>query len=227
MPGILDRISTILRSNINATLDKAEDPEKMLDQILRDMTDAIEQAKGQVATVIAQEKQLEAERVGADRQAKDWDDKAQRAVKAGRDDLAVECLRRKKDFQGIATTYQQQFDSQHAMVTKLRSQLELLMRKRDEAARNRDVLIARHRQAMAQQNISKQLAAMSSLDHSSELGRMERRIKEQEARAAAEMELNTGPNASLDDQLAQLDAGDTMDDELKTLKSRMGMGGAR
>ena len=227
MPGILDRISTILRSNINAALDKAEDPEKMLDQILRDMSDAIEQAKGQVATVIAQEKQLEAERVGAERQAKDWDEKAQRAVRAGRDDLAVECLRRKKDFEGIAATYQQQFDSQHAMVTQLRSQLELLMRKRDEAARNRNVLIARHRQAIAQQNISKQLAAMSSLDHSSELGRMERRIREQEARAAAEMELNSGANTSLDDQLMQLEAGDTMDDELKTLKSRMGMGGAR
>ena len=227
MPGILDRISTILRSNINAALDKAEDPEKMLDQILRDMSDAIEQAKGQVATVIAQEKQLEAERASAQRQATDWDQKAQRAVKAGRDDLAVECLRRKKDFEGIAGTYQQQFDSQHAMVTQLRSQLDLLMRKRDEAARNRDVLIARHRQAIAQQNISKQLAAMSNLDHSSELGRMEHRIQEQEARAAAEMELNSGKNASLDDQLMQLEAGDTMDDELKSLKSRMGMGGAQ
>ncbi|HEX2913143.1 MAG TPA: PspA/IM30 family protein [Chloroflexia bacterium] len=227
MPGILDRISTILRSNINSMLDKAEDPEKMLDQIIRDMNDAIEQAKGQVATVIAQEKQLEAERINADRQAKEWDDKAQRAVKAGRDDLAVECLRRKKDFENISQTYQQQYDAQHGMVTKLRSQLELLMRKRDDAARNRDVMIARHRQAVAQQNISKQLAAMSGLDHSSEMARMDRRIREQEARAAAEMELNSGATASIDDQLMQLEAGDTMDDELKALKSRMGIGGAQ
>ncbi len=227
MPGILDRISTILRSNINAALDNAEDPEKMLDQILRDMNEAIQQAKGQVATVIAQEKQMEAERVGAERQAKEWEDKASRAVKAGRDDLAVECLRRKKDFDGIAQTYQQQYDSQHAMTTKLRSQLELLMRKRDDAARNRDVMIARHRQAIAQQQISKQMAALSNLDSSSELSRMDRRIREREARAAAEMELNSGATASIDDQLMQLDAGDTMDDELKSLKSRMGMGGAQ
>jgi len=227
MPGILDRISTILRSNINAALDRAEDPEKMLDQIIRDMNDAIEQAKGQVATVIAQEKQLEAEKTNAERSAKEWDDKAQRAVKAGRDDLAVECLRRKKDFEGIAVTYQQQFDSQHGMVTKLRSQLELLMRKRDDAVRNRDVMIARHRQAIAQSNIAKQLSAMNSLDSSSEIGRMDRRIREQEARAAAEMELNTGGAASIDDQLMQLEAGDTMDDELSALKSRMGMGGTK
>ncbi len=227
MAGILDRISTILRSNINAQLDRAEDPEKMLDQILRDMNEAIEQAKGQVATVIAGEKQLEAERANALRQGKEWEDKASRAVKAGRDDLAIECLRRQKEFEGIAQTYSQQYDSQHSMVTKLRSQLELLMRKRDDAARNRDVMIARNRQAIAQQNISKQLAAMSGLDHSSELSRMDRRIREKEARAAAEMELNTGGAASIDDQLLQLDAGDTMDDELKALKSRMGIGGSQ
>ena len=226
MPGILDRISTILRSNINAALDRAEDPEKMLDQIIRDMNDAIEQAKGQVATVIAQEKQLEAEKANAERQAKEWDNKAQRAVKAGRDDLAVEWLRRKKDYEGIAVTYQQQFDSQHGMVEKLRGQLDLLMRKRDDAVRNRDVMIARHRQAIAQSNIAKQLAAMNNLDASSEMGRIDRRIREQEARASAEMELNTGGASSIDDQLAQLEAGDTMDDELKALKSRMGMGGA-
>jgi phage shock protein A len=191
------------------------------------MNDAIEQAKGQVATVIAQEKQLEAEKTNAERSAKEWDDKAQRAVKAGRDDLAVECLRRKKDFEGIAVTYQQQFDSQHGMVTKLRSQLELLMRKRDDAVRNRDVMIARHRQAIAQSNIAKQLSAMNTLDSSSEIGRMDRRIREQEARAAAEMELNTGGATSIDDQLMQLEAGDTMDDELSALKSRMGMGGTK
>ena len=199
----------------------------MLDQIIRDMNDAIEQAKGQVATVIAQEKQLEAEKTNAERSAKEWDDKAQRAVKAGRDDLAVECLRRKKDFEGIATTYQQQFDSQPGMVTKLRSQLELLMRKRDDSVRNRDVMIARHRQAIAQSNIAKQLSAMNSLDSSSEIGRMDRRIREQEARASAEMELNTGGASSIDDQLMQLEAGDTMDDELSALKSRMGMGGTK
>ncbi len=227
MAGILDRISTILRSNINSALDRAEDPEKMLDQIIRDMNDAIEQAKGQVATVIAQEKQLEAEKINAERSAKEWEDKASRAVKAGRDDLAVECLRRKKDFEGIASTYQQQFDSQHGMVTKLRSQLELLMRKRDDAVRNRDVMIARHRQAIAQSNIAKQLSAMNSMDSSSEIGRMDRRIREQEARASAEMELNTGGASSIDDQLMQLEAGDTMDDELSALKSKMGMGGTK
>jgi phage shock protein A len=225
MAGILDRVSTILRANINSMLDKAEDPEKVLDQIIRDMNEAIEQAKGQVATVIAQEKQLEAERIGAERQAREWEQKAERAIKAGRDDLAVECLRRKKDFENIVQTYQQQYDAQHSMVTKLRSQLEALMRKRDDAVRNRDVMIARYRQAKAQQQMAKTLQSMNMLDAGSELARMDRRIREKEAQAAAQMEMNTGAASTIDDQLAELEAGDPMEDELKALKSRMGMGG--
>lgn len=223
--GILDRISTILRSNINAALDKAEDPEKMLDQIIRDMASAIEEAKGQVAGVIAQEKQLEAEKGNAERSAAEWGQRAERAVKAGRDDLAREALRRKKDFEGIATTYQQQYDTQHQMVVKLRSQLDLLIRKYEDAVRNKDVMIARHRTAIAQRNVNKQIAAMSGLDHSSEISRMDRRIREMEARASAEAELASGGASSLEDQFAQLEAGDDMDDELKALKSKMGMGG--
>jgi phage shock protein A len=223
--GILDRISTILRSNINAALDKAENPEKMLDQIIRDMASAIEEAKGQVAGVIAQEKQLEAEKNNAMRSSDEWGRRAEQAVKAGRDDLAREALRRKKDFEQIATTYQQQYDTQHNMTVQLRSQLDALIRKYEDARRNRDVLIARYRTAEAQKQVSKQVAAISGLDHSSELSRMDRRIREMEAKAAAEAELAKGGTGTLEDQFAQLEAGDEMDDELRALKSKMGMGG--
>ncbi len=223
--GILDRISTILRSNINASLDRAEDPEKMLTQIIRDMSSAIEEAKGQVAGVIAQEKLLEAEKAGAERSAEEWGHRAEKAVGAGRDDLAREALRRKKDFEGISATYQQQYDSQHQMTSQLRSQLELLMRKYDDAVRNKDVMIARHRSAQAAQNVSKVMGNLNGMDHSSELARMDQRLKQEEARANAMVELNSGGNASIEDQFAQLEHGDGMDDELKALKAKMGMGG--
>ena len=221
--GVLDRISTIMRSNINDMLDKAEDPEKMLDQIIRDMAGAIEEAKGQVAGVIAQEKLLEAEMNNAKRSSDEWSNKAEKAVRAGRDDLAKEALRRQKDFQGIVATYGQQYEAQHQMTTKLRTQLDLLMRKYDDAVRNRDVMVARHRQAIAAQQVNKQIAAISGLDHTSELARMDRRIRTEEARAEAEMQLGSGANASIDDQFAQLDATSDLDDELSALKGRMGL----
>jgi len=223
--GILDRISTILRANINASLDKAEDPEKMLNQIIRDMASAIEEAKGQVAGVIAQEKQLEAEKTNAERSAAEWSERAERAIKAGRDDLAREALRRKKDFEGISTTYQTQWDTQHQMTSQLRGQLDQLIRKYEDSVRNKDVMLARYRTAKAQQSVSKQIASMSGLDHSSQIGQMDQRIRQMEARAAADAELAGAGANSLEDQFAQLEAGDDMDDELKALKSKMGMGG--
>jgi phage shock protein A len=220
--GILDRISTILRSNINSALDKAENPEKMLDQIIRDMAQAIEEAKGQVAGVIAGEKQLEAEKVQAEKQSNEWGNRAEKAIRAGRDDLAREALRRKKDFESNAEQYQAQWDAQHQMVTKLRSQLDLLIRKYDEAVRNRDVLIARHRTAKAQSQMNKTLKDIQGKDLTSDFSRMDRRIKEMEARASAEAELNNA-SSTIDDQFAMLDAGDEMDDELAALKSKMGV----
>lgn len=219
--GILDRISTILRANINTMLDKAEDPEKMLDQIIRDMSSAIQEARGQTAMVIAQEKQLEAEKVNAQKSADQWADRAEKAVRAGRDDLAVEALKRKKDFDGISTTYGTQLEAQHQMSEKLRSQLQLLQGKYDDAVRNRDVMIARHRQAMAAQNINRQIAALNGLDHSSELARMDQRIRQEEALASAQEDLQ---HISVEDQFRQLEAGAGVDDELKQLKARMGMG---
>jgi phage shock protein A len=188
------------------------------------MSSAIEEAKGQVAGVIAQEKQTEAEMNSNLRQSQEWSDRAEKAVKAGRDDLAREALRRKKDLEGIATTYKQQFDTQHQMSQQLRTQLDALIRKYEDSVRNRDVMLARYRTAQAQQQINKQMSAMSGLDHSSEIGRMDRRIREMEARSSAEAELNKG-SSTLEDQFAQLDATDDMDDDLKALKSKMGMGG--
>jgi phage shock protein A len=222
--GILDRISTILRSNINSALDKAEDPEKMLDQIIRDMGNAIEEAKGQVALVIAQEKQIEAERSNTQKQQQQWADRAEKAVRAGRDDLATEALRRKRDLDNIIATYSQQYEAQHQMSSKLRGQLDLLQNKYDDAVRNRDVMIARHRQALASQKINKQIAAISGLDHSSELARMDQRIRQEEALAAAHEELQSS-TSSVEDQFRMLEAHDNVDEDLKQLKARMGMGG--
>src|SRR5438094_10631097 len=96
--GILDRISTILRANINALLDQAEDPEKSFDQIIRDMADAIGQARGQVAEMIAQEKLLEADMARSQSLAREWGQKAELAVGRGADDLAKEALRHKIDY---------------------------------------------------------------------------------------------------------------------------------
>jgi len=108
--GILNRISTITRSNINAMLDQAEDPEKMLDQLTRDMASGIQQARVEVAKMIADEKELQANAERSQQLADDWQSKAELAVKKGAEDLAREALRRKIDYGNNAKVYQSQWN---------------------------------------------------------------------------------------------------------------------
>jgi phage shock protein A len=221
--GILDRLSTILRANINAMLDQAEDPEKTLDQLIRDMADAIGQARGQVAEMIAQEKLLEADMERNHNLANEWGAKAELAVSRGADDLAKEALRRKIDYEKNAQAYQSQLVAQQEVVTKLKFDLEQLEQKYESAIRNRESLIARHRRAVAQQKVAQTAAQLTTLDPTSELARMETRIRMEEARASAYAEVQNRP--SLDDQFAALEGDSELDRQLADLRAKV-RGGA-
>ena len=216
--GILDRVSSILRANINDILDRAEDPEKMLDQILRDMEDAIRDARSQVAEMIAQEKMIRHDMEESEKLAQEWERKAELAVKKGKDDLAVEALRRKKDYEEHAEVYRQQWEAQKAAVEKLKKQLEELERKYENAKRNREVLIARRRRAVAQEQLIRTGERLEKIDYAAELERMERRILEEEARAEAAAELAEAP---VEEQFAELEEDEELQQELAALKERV------
>ena len=165
--GILDRVSTILRANINALLDQAEDPELVLTQILSDMKDAIAQARTQVAEMIAQEKLFQGDMEKNQAQAPEWARKAELALGRGSEELAKEALRRKVDYDRNASSYMQQLIAQQQVVTKLKSDLNALQSKYDSAMRNRESMIARHKAAMAQQKIAATAQQLSAIDPSS------------------------------------------------------------
>ncbi|MDQ3703133.1 MAG: PspA/IM30 family protein [Chloroflexota bacterium] len=217
--GILDRMSTILRANINAMLDQAEDPEKTLDQLIRDMGDAIGQARGQVAEMIAQEKLLEADMERNTSLGREWGQKAEMAITRGAEDLAKEALRRKIDYDKNAQAYTSQLQAQEEVVYKLKHDLEQLENKYESAVRNRDALISRHRRAVAQQKVAQTAAQLTSLDPTSDLARMEERIRMEEARAAAITEVNRRP--SLDDQFAALEGDSELDRQMADLRSKV------
>jgi phage shock protein A len=217
--GILDRMSTILRANINAMLDQAEDPEKTLDQVIRDMSAAIGEARGQVAEMIAQEKLLEADMERNANLSREWGGKAELAVSRGADDLAKEALRRKIDYDNNAQAYLSQLQSQQQVVAKLKHDLNELENKYESAVRNREALIARHRRAVAQQKVAQTSAQLTSMDPSSELNRMEQRIRMEEARAAAVSEVQG--RQSLDDQFAALEGDSELDRQLADLKAKV------
>lgn len=221
--GVFDRISRLMRANVNDALDNAEDPEKMLQQLIRDMAEEIRQARGQVATMIAQEKELAADKSEGDRNAAEWQRRAELAVAQGKDDLAREALRRKRDAEENARIYGEQLVAQQHTVTRLKNQLRELENKLDQMDSKRDALIARSRRAKAQQQVSDTISNLPDGNAASEFERFERRIRTTEAKAAASAELAELGN---DDEFAQLDQDFGVEDELAALKSKRSGGAA-
>ena len=222
MTGMMDRLARLIRANINDLIDQAEDPEKMIDQILREMQESIVMARSQVAAMIAQEKELELDAAETKKLAGEWGRKAERAVTAGKDDLAREALRRKRDNEENSTIYAEQLGVQTQAVSKLKEQLRQLEAKYQATLGARDSLIARQRRARAQRQVADAIVVFTPLDPSSELDRMERKIRSEEAHAMAALELG---DESFDAQFRALEAESDVEDELEALKKSLGTGG--
>ncbi len=216
--GILDRMSRLIRANVNDMIDKAEDPEKMLNELLREMQASIREARQQVANMIAQEKLVESELREAQSDAREWERKAEMALTRDREDLAREALRRKRDAEEISLVYANQLASQEDVVEKLRSQLKILERKYEEAESKRGILIARHRSAQAQKRVSETFSSLPDMSAMGELERMEKRILSDEAQAAAMQELEQD---DIEWQFAELAAEPDVEADLKALKARI------
>lgn len=216
--GIFDRMSRLIRANINDVLDRAEDPEKMIDQILRDMDSNMRTARTQVAAMIAQEKELEADLNETKQLAAEWAAKAKRAVDAGKDDLAREALRRKRDMDENAAVYGKQHEIQVQTVSKLKDQLRQLESKYQQTLSQRDTLIARQKRAQATKQVTQMASTVSltPLDASAELERMERKIRATESEALAIGEMQS---ESYEDQFRELDYDVDIEKELEMLKS--------
>ena len=225
--GILSRMKSIFKSEVNASLDKVEDTEKMLNQTVLDMQEQLVRVKQQVAIAIADEKRLERQYNDNQLQAEQWMDKAKLAVQKGNDELAKAALERKVEYEGLATEYKKQWDAQKAAVEKLKESLRDLERKVDEARRQKDLLVARNRRAQAQKQIHQTMAGMATNQGVfNTFDRMKRKVDDQEARAQAaeEMAVETG-DTKLEKQFAELGKS-SVDDELAKLKSQVGGTGA-
>jgi phage shock protein A len=216
--GILDRMSRLIRANINDFIDNSEDPEKMLNELMREMQASIREARQQVANMIAQEKQLEMELQNAHSDAREWERKAEAALKRDREELAREALRRKRDAEEISMVYAGQLAGQQEMVEKLRSQLKVLEQKYNEAESKRNLLIARHRRAQAQKRISETFSTLPDMSAMGEFERMEKRIIADESQALAMQELEED---NIEWQFAELEADADVEDELLALKARI------
>jgi len=222
--GIFERMKTVISSNINDMISKAENPEKMLNQLVLDMNEQMIESKKAVAMAIADEKKLEREATENKNQAADWEKKAMIAVRANRDDLAKEALLRKQEYEGYAQQLFTQWQAQKESVEKLKENLRALQNKIDEATRKKNILIARAKRAEAQDKINKTMSSISGNKSAFDtFDRMAKKVDEIEARAEATKELEDATSgATLERQFAQLESsGAGADAMLEDLKRKM------
>jgi phage shock protein A len=222
--GIFSRLKTLISSNVNDMISKAEKPEKMLNQLIIEMQEQLLESKRAVAMAIADEKKLERDLANQEAQAQEWEKKAMLAVRAGKDDLAKEALLRKQEYANAALEYRKQWEAQKSSVEKLKESLRELQNKIEEAQRKKNLLIARAKRAEAQQKIQNTMSSVSGNRSAFDaFDRMAQKVDQMEAQADAAKELEDfSSNNNLEKRFAELEkSSDSADLLLEDLKKKM------
>ncbi len=219
--SIFARVADIFKANINDLLDRAEDPEKMIKQMVIEMEEAVSKATLALGNAIANQKSLEREMNKKQIAIDDYQKKAIEAVNAGRDDLAKKALERKNTLAADITSLQTSLDEAKKVTDSLRSQLDTLKTKLEEARMRQSTLIARAQAAKAKKEIAQSISGIGN-DSFSNFERFERKIEKDEAQADAIEEISKGSSTSLDAELDALSTSSAADTELEALKKSLG-----
>jgi phage shock protein A len=215
--GLLERVSTLIRANLNDMIDRAEDPDKMIKQVILDMENQYLQVKTQVAVSIADQQMLEKKLKENEDTGNDWMRKAERAVDKSEDDLARAALDRYQTSLRLAQSYREQVDDQKAQVETLKGALQKLEQKLDEAKSKRDLLLARHRRSVALGKAARAQTAIGDNSKSVTFDRLKDRVHHSESVATAEVEL-VADDAG--ERLTRIDRDVEIDRLLADLKDR-------
>jgi len=225
--GIFQKLSTVIKSNINDLISRAENPEKMLNQIILDMRDQLAKAKREVAAAIADERKLKSQAEAEVKQARDWQHRAMLAVKENRDDLAKQALIRQQEHTERAQVLQQTWETHSAETEKLKGSLRQLNDKIEEAKRKRNLLVAKQKRAQAQRRIHETMSGLSDTSAFETFNRMAEKIEDDERRTLAHAEVTEAIQGdSLESQFLKLEShtgGADVEDRLMALKAEMGL----
>lgn len=218
--GIFSRMADIVKANVNDLITRAEDPEKMIRQMILEMEEAVNKATASVGTAVANEKRLERQYIEKQDQIEAWQKKAELAVEAGADDLARRALERKAATQEAARALEAALEESQKTSAQLKHQLTQLKAKLDEARTRQGALIARRRAAEARKQIAKGLSGVGD-DAFSSFERFRQRIETEEAEAEAHQAM-ADSDPSLEEEFSRLERKNAVEDELNALKQKLG-----
>jgi phage shock protein A len=225
--GIFERIRRLFRANMNNALRRAEDPEKMLTQLLDDMNRQLIESKRNVAAAIADEKRLERQVEAQRNNAAEWERKAIVALRAGQEDLARQALIQKQKEDAHAEQMAQQWEKQHAAVENLKTALRGLQQKIDDAQRRKNLLVARAKRAEAQRKIQEIVTGLGDSSAFDAFDEMAQRVDQIEAENEALEQLdNVQQEQDLEAKIAALEQPDP-NDMIEDLRKRIALDDAR
>jgi phage shock protein A len=219
--GLFDRVGRVVRANLNSLVNQAEDPEKILEQVVTEMQSDLIQVRQAVAQAIATQKRTERQASQAGSTAEEWYRRAQLAIQKGDEPLAREALTRRQTYQDTAKVLQSQLQQQSSIVAQLKQNMTKMESKLSEAKTKKDMYIARARSAKASQQLNEMLDRVGTSKAMAAFERMEEKVMQLEAQSEAIAELNTGD--AIEQQFKALENG-SVDDELAELKAQFGSG---
>jgi phage shock protein A len=219
--GLFDRVSRVVRSNLNAAVSSAEDPAKILDQAIIDMQEDLVQMRQAVAGAIATQKRVQQQHERAQSEANTWQQRAQLALQKGDEELARQALMRKKTQAETAAALKAQLDGQSATVDQIKRNLLGLERKLSDAKTKTDMLKARASAAKANEQLQQTTSRMNTSSAMAAFERMEEKVLQMEAQSQAAAEL---AGADLESQFAALESGGDVDLELAAMKAQLSGG---
>jgi phage shock protein A len=215
--ALLERVSTLVRANLNDLIDQAEDPEKMIKQVILDMQNQLLQVKTQVAIAIADQHLLEKRQKENEDKVAEWMRKAELSVDKKQDDLARAALQRVESYRELSTSFGQQLTDQKAQVENLKTALRQLDQKLTEAQAKADLLIAQHRRARAVGKASDAKINIGDGSKAAAFDRMKHKVARQEAVSQAKAEIAVD---DVEDRLAALEKEDRIEQLLVELKTK-------
>jgi phage shock protein A len=221
MSSLLTRMRDLISANINAMLDAAEDPEKMVNEYLRQMQDELYEAKTTVAAAMADEDKISRQLAANQAFAEEWEKKAEAALQAAKEDLAKQALMRRRAYQELAENYRQQFDQQSQQVEELQDALTKLEAKIAEARARKEIIIAKKHQAETQEAIVRTVRTIGDSGRALEgMAGLEERVDDRLSKAKAMAKLE---GQALETRLSDVELEAAADADLLELKKKMGM----
>lgn len=223
--GVFERLRRLISSNVNDMVRKAEDPEKMLNQLVVDMNKQLVEAKRNVATAISEEKRLLRQVESQEQKASEWEQRAMTALRAGEETLAREALERKQREEQYAVQLREQHEKQHQAVESLKASLRDLQDRIEEAQRKKNVLVARAKRAEAQKKIQEIITGLGNTSAFDAFDEMSKRVEQLELENEALAEVGeSSADQSLEQKIAALEQP-SGDQALEDLRRKMALGG--